>query len=248
MDENENKNRINSLLLEKKFDDAFKIVDELSGSQEKESSRYIIELLEKTGADFLNDCDYESAVKIFTKEISLDPYNGYYNRGLTYLDQEYFNKAANDLKSALNYKKTSDAYYYLGLAYLGDEKYDMAIDVLNKSCEIKKNFENTHYLGVAYLGIEEYDKAIKFLNTALAIRETPETYHYLGMAHLGSENYDEAIRLFTKAIERDREFADAYYYRGLAYHAIGSEKLSADDYKEAVKLNSAFLETPYESL
>lgn len=244
----ENKKRIKALLSERKFDDAFKIVDEISGLPKEGGKQHAIEALEKSGGDYLENQDYESAKKIFTKEISLDPYSGYFYRGLTYLDEEDFNKAINDLKSALNYKKTSDVYYYLGLSYLGNEEYDTAIDVLKKSCEIKKNFENVHYLGVAYIGAEDYYNAIKLFDEALNIRESPETYHYLGMSYLGAEEYDKSIELFTKAIEKDKDFADPYYYRGLAYHAIGSEKLSAKDYKEAVKLDSAFLEMPYESL
>lgn len=45
-------------------------------------------------------------------------------------------------------------------------------------------------------------------------RREAEQYYQLGLQLLHAENIQEAIAAFTKAIDLDADFADAYYYRG----------------------------------
>ncbi len=62
----------------------------------------------------------------------------------------------------------------------------------------------------------------------------------LKLAKIG--NYTKAITEFTKAIEINPQFADAYYHRGLAYFAIEQFDLAIADYNSSLNLNSQQIE------
>jgi serine/threonine-protein kinase len=53
---------------------------------------------------------------------------------------------------------------------------------------------------------------------------------------LERKEYDQAIAAFTKAIERDRTCAEAYYYRGLAHEAKGDRISAQSDQRTAFGL------------
>jgi len=237
--------RVIELLNVKNFFEAFNMIDDiLKNEDEKED---VIEILETAGENFIDEEDNESAEKVFKKEILIEPLNGHFNLGLVYLNVNKNDDAILNFKKSIEYgNNSSDVYKFTGMAYMNKEDYDNAIKFLNKAISIEENFENNHYLGLAYLGKEDYDNAIKFLSKACNIKENYETLHYLGLAYLGKEDYDNAIKFFTKSIERNADFADAYYYRGMAFYATGNEREAMKDYKKACELNNEYIDMPYE--
>lgn len=58
-----------------------------------------------------------------------------------------------------------------------------------------------------------------------------------GRRALKSRKYDEAIQLFNKTIELNPNYADGYYYRGLAYLLTNQTRLAERDYGVAVRLS-----------
>ncbi len=239
--------KIEDLLNEKKFFEAFEMIDEILKT-DKDAKDDIVEILEESGENFIDEEDNESAEKLFKKEILIEPVNGYFNLGLVNLDMNRNDDAIGNFKKSTDYGNNSaDIYKFIGMAYMNKEDYDDAIIHLNKSVSIEENFENEHYLGLAYLGKEDYDNAIKFFSKANNIKENYETLHYLGLAYLGKDDYDNAINFFTKSVNRNTDFADAYYYRGMTYYAIKNEREAMKDYKKACDLNEEYLDLPYES-
>lgn len=59
-----------------------------------------------------------------------------------------------------------------------------------------------------------------------------EDYYNRGDAHFKKGETDRAILDFTKAIEMNPRFANAYYYRGMAYHR-------KKDYDQVISARSA---------
>jgi len=58
------------------------------------------------------------------------------------------------------------------------------------------------------MSLKKFRKALK-INT-----NDPEIYYLLGNVYFNEKNYDEAIKYYTKAIELDSTYAQAYTSRG----------------------------------
>ncbi len=64
------------------------------------------------------------------------------------------------------------------------------------------------------------------------------TFAYYNKANIlcTQKEFNEAIRHYTKAIEYDPDFAQAYFNRGLTYIFIGQDKEGLDDLSKAGEL------------
>lgn len=51
--------------------------------------------------------------------------------------------------------------------------------------------------------------------------------------------YDQAIENYSRAIELDEQFADAYFNRGVSYYELGQYQEAIDDLTQAIDLNPA---------
>jgi len=80
-------------------------------------------------------------------------------------------------------------------------------------------------------GKVDFDKARGFLNDGLKL--------------LGSGKHYEAIGQFTKAIEFNPRYSEAYHNRGIAYKKNGDLDKAIEDYKKALSLNDNDEETMY---
>ncbi len=49
---------------------------------------------------------------------------------------------------------------------------------------------------------------------------------------------DKAIADFTKAIEKNPRFAEAYYFRGLVYYDKGQYDKAISDFTKAIEINA----------
>lgn len=71
-------------------------------------------------------------------------------------------------------------------------------------------------------------------NVSLYFMKRDETE--VGDRLVAQERYSEAIVLYTKIIEDDPNFAEAYFKRGVAYQKIGKEDLAKFDFEKAESL------------
>lgn len=61
-----------------------------------------------------------------------------------------------------------------------------------------------------------------------------------GNYHFKKHEYERAIELFSEAIEKVPDFADAYNNRGLCYESSGNLERAIGDYRKAVSLDDSF--------
>ncbi len=193
--------------------------------------------------------EYEEALALKSKKekkIRNTLFILYRNRGITYYQQDEYQKALELLKKALEireekeikelvakaqrelkrYKRRPpDASFYLkyGITYYKYGQYPFAIEELKRAINLDSKLVDAHTcLGLVYMEVREDQKAMYEFKEA--IRLDPGS----SQAHLGLGNwyylhglYDEAMIELKKAIELDSLCEDAYYILALVYKEKG---------------------------
>lgn len=167
--------------------------------------------------------DVGQAAAHFRTAIQLDPYNAmaWYNLGGTQRKNNLLDAAMESLNRAVRLQPTlTVAYFERALVYkelgeleaaLGDYSSIIMLEgvahlpsLLNRALTLKK-------LGKFTAALNDLDFLIQLAPTAA----TP--YKVRGNIHLLSGAYNKAIWDFTKAIQQDDDFAEAYFNRAIAH-------------------------------
>jgi tetratricopeptide (TPR) repeat protein len=77
---------------------------------------------------------------------------------------------------------------------------------------------------------------------------SPQDLYNGGNKAFREKNYDVAIAKYTKIIEKDTNYEDAYYWRGRAYLDNGDSAKAKDDFNTVLKLNPNSLSAKKELL
>ncbi len=182
-------------------------------------------------------------------------------RGIHRSDQREFRPAIRHFNDAINLRhedghpdNPSD-YYHRGEAQFYLEEYDAAIDDCDQAISLNRDYSAAYELrGRAYdaKGIPEqaeadFQKAWELYNEVGGAipnfdryPERPTDHFGLGLAHLKNADYGEpgfyqkAIENFSRAIELDPGFADAYKRRADAYSGLAEEEAEFAHYDQAL--------------
>ena len=232
------------------------------------TARICTEYLINRGVMYSAAGDQKKALQDFDEAIILDPKSarGLFNRAVIYFYLGIYDKAVSDLTNLLlsrrdsvsalvlrgccyskmgEYPEAVTLHSELGLSYLGSER--------DKECLSKAEEDLRHairlaprtsqpyaYMGMHYLARRQTSEAQASLTTA--IRLDPQdsvAYYYLGML-CKEHNRDskKAVEYFSRAIELDALYCDAYLQRGLAYKSMGKDANGREDYREYKKLRA----------
>ena len=83
----------------------------------------------------------------------------------------------------------------------------------------------------------QFNEAIDLLNKSLEYNnKDPETYFILGTAYYGLKKPDDAFTYYSKAIEVDPGYAQAYVNRGRMYKDRKDNDRACSDWKKAESL------------
>lgn len=210
---------------------------------------------------------YDDAIVLYDKIIKLEPGWDwpYHSRGVAYglkgqydraipdynkaigINSRYTDLAIKDFTSAIQINPdNAAAYSNLGAALNeGKKDYELSIIYLNKAIKINPNLFGAYLnRGVAHMSRLDFDAAIADFYFAASIDDSnPLIYLNSGIAYRDcKDDFDTAIKMFTLALEKKYQYAEAYVERGITYYAKGDYTTALQDFTTALSINPEFAE------
>lgn len=204
---------------------------------------------------------HDKAISDYTKAIEINPDNAdaFAKRGKAYSEKGKHDKAISDYERVVEItpdiagtgadkpQKINSGfavvYYNLGNDLAEKDQYDKAILAYDKALELDSGFaEAYNNRGTAYYSRSILDREISTSIKAIHMNiSLPEGYKYTNEKVAS----DRAILDFTKAIDINPEYAEAYYNRGTAYSDQGLYDKAILDFTKAIEKNSEYAEAYY---
>lgn len=161
--------------------------------------------------------------------------------GIAYFRKKKYDIAEQKYLQAIALKPSfSNARNNLGVAYMEMKRWDDAIRQFKLVTEdIFFNAQDMAAinLGLAYLGKGDYEQALAVLRSAVSTYPAdPNAHLSLGRVYFAMEKTGLAIGEFRRAIELNRNYANAYYQLGIAHLKQKHNEAARDAFKEVVRL------------
>ena len=161
----------------------------------------------------------------------------YKNRG------NYWGKENNNAQKAYeNYvvlkhmnSKDTKVYSNMGNVYAMLQKPDSAMLAYTKAIELdSKNEEAFINRGITYAMMKQYDKALDDFNKAEQITgPTISVLQNRSYSYLASNQFQNALNDYNRLLQMNPNYAQGYYYRGLAKEQLGQRAEALQDVKQA---------------
>ena len=145
-------------------------------------------------------------------------------------------------ESALPTSKEARDQYALGNWYLepAQRQYSLAINAYKRALELDPDCAAVHHsLGFAYYKEGEFDLARDVLQKAIELNPLNANYHYVFGQLLEDWTelegaWEKAIDEFTRTIELDPSYIEAWYNRGLLHEKLGDLEKACNDFKQVI--------------
>jgi protein O-mannosyl-transferase len=194
----------------------------------------------------------------------------YNNRGAVYIKTKQFAEAQKDLVNAIYLKLDyPEAFYNIGILYYQQGEAQNALEQFNKAIALDKNYQSAYYnkaICLAQLNkIEEakasllfalklndedveakllLEKLNKGANTSQiltsSVSNEAENANQNANMLMQSGKTAEAIIEYSKAIEFDGKYSEAYNNRGTAYGKLKEYEKAIKDFSKAIELNDKY--------
>ncbi|MDF1695771.1 MAG: tetratricopeptide repeat protein [Saprospiraceae bacterium] len=196
--------------------------------------------------------DIKKAIEFFKRAIQIDPL---YAEAFSMLGEAYIHASGFGLmatteahqlarvsaEKALEIDK-ENLYAYKVLAYIQlfhDWDWKSAIQSYDKAVACGLPHQN-EFISYYYIFIEEdFEKAILVAKKATVTDPLHVITHWqLGLTYYFARQFEEAIIAFTKALEIDSNFGEAFRFRGLVKGCLGKYSDALIDIQKALELTS----------
>lgn len=187
----------------------------------------------KLGILYYNVKDRPNSFKNLNRAIELDESNAeaFFYRGMNYKEDKMAPKALDNFQRAIELKPDYyEAYMQLGIINAA-RKNRLAADYYSSALKIKPDDAFALYdRGKFYQDIDSFRLAINDYETLLGVQPGHDGANYnLGYINYLKKNYAKAAEYFSKVIEKQPDFAEAWNGRSLCYAAMGKKKLAESD-------------------
>jgi tetratricopeptide (TPR) repeat protein len=187
------------------------------------------------GTGYAGVLKVQEALADLQEAIALNPqdYEAYYTLALVYLREEQFDKAAEEVRRAIqNYTPKPgqegipymNGYLTLATTYIEYGKKTTDPDA--KKAAFQAAIDQSETL------LNQMDKR----NPGYAPYRAA-ALHSRGVGERMQGELGKAIRTFTEAIELNPNLAEAYFRRGICFNLIGEDKMAIADFVQSANLN-----------
>jgi Flp pilus assembly protein TadD len=195
------------------------------------------------GVSYFGENNMAAALAELTEAEKYEPDNA---ELFNYLGMAYFNKkkfaiAEEKYLRALALKPSySEARNNLGVNYLEMQRWDDAINqfkLVTEDIFYQNQAAATINLGLAYFGKGDYPKALSVLRSVVAnYPRDPRGRLNLGRVYFALDKFDLAVDEYKKAVELNKDYANAYYHLGLVYLKIKENRGARTAFTEVLRL------------
>lgn len=128
-----------------------------------------------------------------------------------------------------------------GLRALKEGDYARAIEALTEALQTETEVGRVLYSrALARFESGDFQGAIADAKQVISLgADAPEIHLLLGSAYARCDELVPALLAFTRAIEFDKRYADAYYNRGAVYYQQGELEKALVDFGQAIKIRDS---------
>ena len=210
----------------------------MSESAQKQGSYHY-----QMGVSHFNENNMVAALTELTEAEKYDDDNAelYNYLGMAYYNKKKFEIAEQKYLKALLLKPTySEVRNNLGVDYLEMRRWDDAIYQFKMVTDdiFYSNQEAANInLGLAYFGKGDYPKALSQLRSVVAsYPRDPRGRLGLGRVYFAMDKVDLAIEEYKRALESNRDYANAHYNLGLAYLKKNESHAAMAAFQEVLRI------------
>jgi len=200
----------------------------LSSSALEEEARLAVEIQ-----------NYNRAIQLFSKSISVDPdrLTAYTGRGACYLELGKYDSAKTDFIKVITLDpQNSDGYYLLGTLERKSRNYGISIDYYKKSIDISPKWDTYLACWQSYSLWNKKEDGIKCIDSTISAKKTdPKISFNFAVLMLRQEKYKEAIGQFILGIDMG---GSSYQYHVNKDYKYVDIKLHDSDFVNFVIKNS----------
>lgn len=184
---------------------------------------------------------YQKAIDYTNKALKVDVglAKAYYIKGSIYRESGDTAKAISSLETAVEQdNKYEDAFYDIGIIYAA-RKNPIALEYYNNVLSINPNNENARYARAKLMqDLGKADEAITEYNLLLNRNKNCDNCCYnIGAIYLEiKRDNKKALEYFSKAIEINPDYTEAYFARGYTYSKMNEKGNAKSDYEKCLKL------------
>lgn len=223
-------------------------IKDLIGSKIKLSGDEDFKFLYNSGVDAFAKKDFEKAIEYFTLSTQKEEKQpqAYYNLALSYQHMKEYEKAVASYSKFLEIVPNDyDGLYNLGLVYFSKGNFKKAIEIFEKCVNLSMDKESIKALILAYLENKESQNAINFAEDLLQTYPDKIDLYYEIAKTFETKNslskdftfIDTAIEMYSKLMEKDENYFDAYLSTSICYAKKGEWGMSVEFCEKALEKN-----------
>lgn len=203
------------------------------------------EALLKLGELFYLVKQYQKGIEYVNKALKINENlaKAYYLKGSIYRESGDTARAISSLQTAVEQdSKFEDAFYDLGIIFAA-RKNPLALEYYDNILRINSANENARYARARLLqDLNKTEDAIAGYESILAKNKNCENCLYnLGAIYLEiKKDNKKALEYFTKAVEANPNYLEAYFARGYTYSTLKDKTSAEADYKMCLKLQANY--------